>query len=109
MQQVKQRERAADLANSRMIPLHPPCATSYHLKIHFAGLAGAAPHQRPGAICALAICCPAPVYCSCILLTLFDDFRILQFEFKWPLDAPPADLDRVDAIAQRLRQTLGPI
>lgn len=32
----------------------------------------------------------------------------VQFEFKWPLDAPPADFDRVDAIAQRLRQTLGP-
>jgi hypothetical protein len=31
-----------------------------------------------------------------------------QFEFKWPLDAPAADFDRVDAIAQRLRVTVGP-
>lgn len=34
--------------------------------------------------------------------------RLLQFEFKWPLDAPPADFDRVNALAQRLRGTAGP-
>jgi hypothetical protein len=46
------------------------------------------------------------------VFTCFDTikkaFCILQFEFKWPLDAPSADFDRVDAIAQQLRQTLGP-
>jgi len=43
---------------------------------------------------------------SCIPTPYLD--TSLQFQFKWPLDAPAADFDRVDAVAQRLRAYSSP-
>ena len=85
-------------------------------------MARVAPCERAGmfAMCQLllllwgmggkSLCAPSDYLKIVCILFIFSPFfnQSLQFEFKWPLEAPAADFDRVDAVAQRLRACSSP-